>query len=335
MSAHLLVAERGSAGDEPPSDDTIPNSKRRSALTKPQRKQILAGTNEHKSKSSTICSTHCETKPNEISAQQSVSLADDLDISSSDEDIISIASFDPKNIIFEFDNDLCKEPAQNECPKDNLKVIISNEVAQNKQESSIHESDFIETVTKKPALKSQIVIPPKNQQRNSSRRSNWPRRTDTPHHFHQHNRQHPEQNSSKPFQRRQKYRENRAFGNNPCTRRSPNHHQESDDSHKHWPSIPQNTNSLQVPTAIPPTAVATATNTSCHCCAHSNVASTTAKNDNVSLSVDALMKLINNNKPKPKQSHGRAQRQQRAKEAKLKREQGFEAWWEIYGKAKK
>lgn len=323
-----MVAERGSAGNEPSQKRNNSNKNRsKTALQSKNKKEKLVerlfeGKNENKD----------------------VSLADDLYVSSSDDDFISIEPDDTKNLIFEIENNLCKESEtiQPECATETLRVIVNNDIQT--KEPEVREK-FIETRTpsihpQKPAnsnnqkpkqkLKSQVVVPKKEQNLNRpihSSRSNWHKRQQNPNQqkFSEHCDRQPTRppfNEPKPFP-----------GNNPFARK-PNKRYQPYNTNNRRLQTPEQSHTVSVPNTqfqTAPTVTHTSTDTLCRCNTHTHVAQSSG--GNVTLSVDALVKLLNARKPK--RSHGKAQRLQKAEENKFKREHGFEAWWEKYGKPKK
>lgn len=178
VSSVRMVAERGFAGDE--------SSPKRKDSSKIRSKPAL----QNKNKKAKLVERLFEGE----NEKKDFSLADDLYVSSSDDDFISIEPGDTKNLIFEIENNLCKESKDTklEVATETLRVIVNNDIQPKATE--VREK-FVETRTPsipstnsnnkklKQKLKSQVFVPKREQNSNRpihTSRLNWHNRQQKP-----------------------------------------------------------------------------------------------------------------------------------------------------------
>lgn len=304
-----MVAERGSVEGESSSHQITS----RSALNEPQKKvkisktkELFGSDGEHESSTSTKVSATCPVKTD--SKNRSVIEAD-LSVSSSDDNCMELELQD-KNLVVQIENELCEKPIASQ--------VIRDRQSNTEPKQKLPVAQRLSAKFDRP--KSLVVVASERAPKTNRNSSNWGHRPNEKPKPRLHPYHHQAKFNRKPNDRGQDFKGKNSFVRHSAFQSS-QHRLISRDPRVGPPA--HSSSYVQVP----PTATVTSRPQTLP-----DAGQSISTNDNITLSVDSLLKLINNNKPKRKQSHGRAQRLQKSKEAQLKREKGFEAWWEQYGK---
>lgn len=139
-----MVAERGSVGEESPSTSKDTKSKRREIPAKPQKPKVTRPKNKNKQKLMRELFGASPISTNAIRAPVNSVLVDDLRVSSSDEDCISLEPFESKNLSFEIDNDLC-ETKHNQTTKHSRIAQSRHYKQRSVRQQASRETDFDQT----------------------------------------------------------------------------------------------------------------------------------------------------------------------------------------------